>query len=198
MTRYDNDALTVMDLPERLRGRALVVESGCWEWQGWRNSADYGYLSVDGRDQCAHRVAYEALVGPIPNGLELDHLCVNPPCLNPAHLEPVTHAENQRRIAERQTGCRRAGHDWTDPNNVRSRPNGSRYCAACEREAQRRRHSEKTGKPYQGPMAERTHCPQGHPYDEANTYRHNGRRSCRACMQQRSLARRTTKTQGSN
>jgi hypothetical protein len=192
MSRQGNDALTVADLPERLRERVTVTDSDCWEWQGWRNNANYGYLSVDGRDQCAHRVSYEALVGGIAEGLELDHLCVNPPCINPVHLEPVTHAENQRRIAARQTACRRSGHDWTIPGNVRTRPNGSRYCAVCEREAQRRRHSEKTGKPFIGSQADRTHCPQGHPYDDENTYRHNGRRHCRACQRRRNTARRAT------
>ncbi len=78
MYRNDNDALTVMVLPERLREKVTATASDCWEWQGWRNSANYGYVRVDGRDQCAHRVAYEALVGPIADGLELDHLCTNP------------------------------------------------------------------------------------------------------------------------
>lgn len=131
------------DLPERMRTRVLETDSGCWEWQGWRNDANYGYLHSDGRDRCAHRVAYEALIGPIPSGMELDHLCTNPPCVNPAHLEPVTHAENQRRIAARQTSCRRAGHDWTDPRNVRIRKSGNRWCAECDRQDQRRRYAER-------------------------------------------------------
>lgn len=136
-------SLTIADLPERLRARVVETDSGCWEWQGWRNSANYGYLSVENRDRPAHRVAYAALVSQIPPGLELDHLCTNPPCVNPAHLEPVTHAENQRRIRERQTSCRRAGHDWTNPRNVYRRPNGSRYCVVCDRDAQRRRYQAK-------------------------------------------------------
>jgi len=192
--RSDDNALTVEQLPVRIRTRVVVTSTDCWEWQGWRNSANYGYVHVDGRDRCAHRAAYEALVSPIPEGLELDHLCVNPPCVNPAHVEVVTHAENQRRIRARQTSCRRAGHDWTDPKNVRSRPNGSRYCAVCEREAQRRRHTEKAGLPFQGAQSDRTHCPQGHPYDDENTYLHNGRRHCRACSRQRDRARRAIKT----
>ena len=123
-----------MSLVDRLTSRIEVQPNGCWEWTGWRNTANYGYLSVDGRDQCAHRVLFELVVGrPIIDGLELDHLCVNPPCVNPAHLEEVTHAENQRRIRDRQLACRRAGHDWTDPRNVRVRKNGRRYCAECDR-----------------------------------------------------------------
>lgn len=121
--------LTVTDRLARFE----VTPPGCWEWTGWRNSAGYGYLRFEGRDQPAHRVMWIATVGPIPDGLELDHLCTNPACVNPDHLEPVTHSENQRRIAERQTSCRKAGHDWTDPRNVRTRPNGRRYCAECDR-----------------------------------------------------------------
>ncbi|WP_328434558.1 HNH endonuclease signature motif containing protein [Streptomyces sp. NBC_00425] len=184
----------VDQLPEHLRSQVRVTDAGCWEWQGKVNNKGYGYYSERGRHTYAHRSSYEALVGPIPDGLEIDHLCVNPPCINPADLEPVTHAENQRRIAERQTACKRQGHDWTDPANVRTRPNGSRYCYACEREAQRRRHTEKTGVPYRGAQADRTHCPQGHPYDEENTYRtKRGGRMCKECTRQRNRERRALK-----
>lgn len=77
---------------------------GCWEWLATRTSNGYGQFwagrySATGQPllDSAHRVVYEALVGPIPAGLELDHLCRNAGCVNPAHLEPVTHAENVRR-----------------------------------------------------------------------------------------------------
>ena len=96
-------------------------------------------LAANGRDVPVHRVVYEALTGADITGLDLDHLCRNPGCVNPAHHEPVTHAENQRRIAKMQNECRRAGHDWSDPRNVRVRPNGARYCAECDRIDQRRR-----------------------------------------------------------
>ncbi|GHG10148.1 HNH endonuclease signature motif containing protein [Streptomyces hydrogenans] len=134
---------TLTDLPSRVSSRVEVTETGCWEWQGWRNGAGYGYLRVDGRDRCAHRVTYEALAGAIPPGLELDHLCTNPPCVNPGHLEPVTHQENQRRVGQRQTACQREGHDWTDPLNVRRRPDGRRYCAECDRKSCRDRYQAK-------------------------------------------------------
>lgn len=71
-------------------------ETGCWVWQR-STSRGYGYVTRGGRCVPAHRWYYEHLVGPIPEGLELDHLCRNPPCVNPDHLEPVTHAENMRR-----------------------------------------------------------------------------------------------------
>lgn len=71
---------------------------GCWLWTGFRRPAGYGQTGRNrGSAKQAHRVAYEMLVGPIPAGMELDHLCRMTPCVNPAHLEPVTPAENRRR-----------------------------------------------------------------------------------------------------
>lgn len=103
----------------------------CSVWTAARNPAGYGRFG----QLLAHRFAHELLVGPIPAGLEPDHLCRVPACLKvwadedgPAHIELVTHAENMRRG-----------------------------------------------------LALRTHCPQGHPYDEANTRYWRGQRRCRAC-----------------
>lgn len=71
----------------------------CWPWQKARQSAGYGVISrPDGSTGLAHRVIYEFLVGPVPKELDLDHLCRNKPCCNPAHLEPVTRGENNRRM----------------------------------------------------------------------------------------------------
>jgi len=108
---------------------------GCWTWTGTIDPGGYGHYKL-GQSQHAHRVAYELVVGPIPEGLELDHLCRNPSCVNPAHLEPVTHAENVRRgtVAQR-THCQK-GHEYT-PENTRMR-NGARVCRECHREQRRR------------------------------------------------------------
>lgn len=109
-------------------------------------SGDIPALSLEGQwngltvTDLPLRIA-EKIVGPIPDGLELDHTCVTPMCVFPAHTEPVTHAVNQRRIAERQLACRREGHDWTNPENVRTRPNGRRYCAECDRISLRARYA---------------------------------------------------------
>lgn len=124
---------------------ALLVEAdapGCWPWPGALNKKGYGTIDVvvNGRRyRSAHRFAYEQLVGPIPDGLELDHLCRNPPCVNPAHLEPVTRSENvrrgdkaRRRNREGQPLCIN-GHVVAGDN---ARPSaqfpGFLHCRACE------------------------------------------------------------------
>jgi hypothetical protein len=82
----------------RLAARTIRDDqSGCWEWQGATKRGGYGHMSVDGRMQLVHRLAWEVVAGPIEPGLEIDHLCRNRQCLNPAHLEPVTKEENVRR-----------------------------------------------------------------------------------------------------
>ena len=75
----------------------VVIESGCWEWQRGRFSTGYGRIRQNGKQLSAHRVFYEQARGSIPLGLFLDHLCRNRGCVNPAHLEPVSSAENNRR-----------------------------------------------------------------------------------------------------
>lgn len=70
----------------------------CWLWTGKIEETSYGRVSHRGRLEGAHRFAYELVVGPIPPGLHLDHLCRVPPCVNPAHLEPVTVAVNNQRV----------------------------------------------------------------------------------------------------
>lgn len=117
-------------LPAVMQERLLHVGEHV-RWTGWHNDDGYGYVRWDGRDQPVHRVVWVLLVAPIPAGYEVDHLCRVRDCV--LHLELVTHAENQRRLSRAQTACRRANHDWTDPRNVRVRPNGRRYCAECDR-----------------------------------------------------------------
>lgn len=112
-------------------------DTECWEWMASKQSNGYGRFGVGGRDGRglrAHRVAYELLVGPIPAGLEIDHLCRNRGCVNPAHMEPVTHHENMLRgdtlpaKEAAQTHCKR-GHLFDEANTYRRR--GSRECRAC-------------------------------------------------------------------
>lgn len=130
----------------------------CWPWLGYVDRDGYGHFMIPKpgggqNDEPAHRFAYEMLVGPIPDGLHLDHVkergCTLRSCVNPAHLDPVTPGENIRRG---ETGRIRA--------------------------AQQRA---------------KTHCPSGHPYDEANTIIYGGAkkyRRCRACERIRKQRRR--------
>lgn len=121
------------------------IATPCWLWKGWHNDQGYAYVRWDGRDQPAHRVLFEVLTGQSLDELDRDHVCRVVACIRPDHGEAVTHAENMRRIREHQTSCRREGHDWTDPRNVRIRPNGSRYCAECDRQAQVLRYARRKG-----------------------------------------------------
>lgn len=87
---------------DRIMDRRLITPTGCWEWQGKRTPRGYGQLAVRERSLYVHRQSYEHHVGPIPTGLVVDHLCYNPPCFNPDHLEAVTQKENLRRSRDRR------------------------------------------------------------------------------------------------
>lgn len=98
-------------------------ESGCWRWNGPHHRLGYAQLA----GQYAHRFAYEYYKGAIPDGLDIDHLCRVRDCVNPDHLEAVTHAENMRRSRLQQCG---AGHAMTE-TNVYVTPRGQRHCREC-------------------------------------------------------------------
>lgn len=154
-------------LPEHERFWPKVVfdanDAGCWEWQGAASSAGYGKIMTGSRSDGsrryapAHRWAYEFCVGPIPDGLQLDHLCRNPSCVNPDHLEPVTNRENTLR--------------GNAPIRMREANPGAAFQSA------------------------KTHCPQGHIYDDANTRwtsatgNHSATRHCRTCNKAQDTAR---------
>lgn len=137
-------------VPPSDRFWALVQKTdACWLWRGHTTPGDYGRFWTGGRHIVAHRWAYEQVVGPIPSGLFLDHLCRTRLCVRPDHLEPVTHQENMRRgMRAQQTHCIH-GHPLTPENTyrVKSRP-GSRPCRTCnitharEQTARRRRNHE--------------------------------------------------------
>lgn len=127
--------------PERFWPKVEVGD--CWRWLGAINDAGYGiFRTSDRRNVRAHRWCYEALVGPIPEGLTLDHLCRNPACINPDHLEPVTQKVNKgRSVAGRRnwrklrTHCKR-GHAFGGYNDYIYK--GQRHCRACRVEDNQR------------------------------------------------------------
>lgn len=120
---------------------ALIAKTdSCWLWQGYTNKKGYGSVRrrhIRAMPIPVHRYAYEQLVGKIPEGLYLDHLCRIPSCVNPEHLEPVTNKENVLRGVgisaknAKKTHCLR-GHEFTSENTYRwsGKPNG-RSCKKC-------------------------------------------------------------------
>lgn len=127
---------------DRVLAKVKVHPLGCWEFTGKLHKSGYALVSegrAGGRTLKAHRVVYEDWFGPIPVGLTLDHLCFNPRCVNPAHLEPVPSAENVRRAHRAgrydhrrgplKTHCVH-GHPY-DAVTTYISPNGKRGCRTC-------------------------------------------------------------------
>jgi hypothetical protein len=119
----------------RFKAKYKVTKSGCWEWTACKIQG-YGSFSYNCKKIGAHVYAYTHFVGPIPEGLELDHLCRNPGCVNPAHLEPVTpkvnvmRSENWAALNAKKTYCKR-GHPLI-PENLQIK-NGHRICLECRK-----------------------------------------------------------------
>lgn len=141
-------------IPPAIRDRLTVTETSsgtfCYLWSGELTERGYGRVTIRGRHQRVHRVAYAAAVGPIPPGMVLGHTChdddptctagdacVHRRCANPAHLLPMTPSANVRAGRRPRHGTCRNGHDVTTPGALYVRPDGETECRACRAAARR-------------------------------------------------------------
>lgn len=159
-------------------------KTNCWNWTG-QKSRGYGVISDGaGKQHVAHRFVYEQTGGVLVAGLELDHKCRNTGCVNPKHLDQVTHALNVQRS---DAGIRNAektrcdsGHEFT-PENTYITPKGYRSCRTCTRIAVRESQRRKRAKA-QAALATATECKNGHEYTAETEYiGQGGSRQCRIC-----------------
>jgi len=170
--------LTRTPIEQRFWTKVQKTET-CWLWTA-ATTGGYGVIGAGGAGNgyvLAHRYSYETLVGPIPDGLQIDHLCRVRHCVRPDHLEAVERRTNLLRgvsppaVQSRQTHCKN-GHPF-ESGNTYVDPRGKRRCRTCYQVWTRARLH---------PQAPRTQCPRGHPYDAANTYvTRKGSPTCRRC-----------------
>jgi hypothetical protein len=139
----------VMSPEDRFSAYAMEDGSGCWIWAGPVSTesevpkrVSYGILVINKRHVFAHRWSYEHHVGPIPDGLEIDHLCRRPLCVNPEHLEAVTHKVNMERAWHGGTppGMCDNGHVRTEENTGFRAASGKPFCKECTRISDRKRY----------------------------------------------------------
>lgn len=168
------------DPKAKLLARVVADSNGCHIWTAGKNDRGYGYVVINGSKIYTHRLSYELFVGPIPDGLVIDHLCRNPPCCNPTHLEPVTPAENTRRGEPAQrTHCPK-GHLYDEANTrIRHRTDKKNGTSVTSRECRKCNQARRQEK-----YAARTHCDRGHAYTDDNTiHTPGGKRWCKTCRE---------------
>lgn len=136
-------------LLDRIEAKIVRHANGCWIWVGARTGSGYGQAWFGGRKMQAHRLTYEMMRGPIPDGMTLDHLCRVRLCVNPAHLEPVTRGENVLRgegvtaKRARSVTCKYGHQLVADHRPGRA---GWRWCPVCHKAVNARRPTTRAGR----------------------------------------------------
>lgn len=196
------------DQLDRAWSQISVADDGCWIWTGARLPSGYGRLKIAGVQVYSHRLIYMITTGPIDPGLHTDHLCRNPPCCNPGHLEPVTARENVMRspihpaaINARKTHC-----DNDHPlsgDNLLINVNGGRVCRTCASEGARRSYAKKTGRSADALSTQGSRrpspdvCINGHALNDTNSYIDpRGTKRCRDCAREQQRRWREKKETG--
>jgi hypothetical protein len=159
-----------VNVPETILRRIFVMEDGCHYWLGGTSPKGYGKVTLNRKPWRVHRLMW-FLIGKdlpdyAPGGLQMDHLCLNTSCCNPAHLQLVDQSTNMKRAADQRTHCAK-GHELTDDNTRTHR--GYRECKICVAASLH-------------PRTRPTACPSGHSYSGENLYiRPDGQQVCREC-----------------
>lgn len=187
-TIYDADAW-VGDPIKRLMSRVTKTQDSCWAWNG-ALVRGYGVINIDGKTEYVHRVVFAASGRKFNRSLTLDHICRNPRCVNPDHLEPVTRSENARRmnLAQPRDRCRK-GHLYSEYGKTKSG-----RCIKCyESSPSRKNQSSSSSKPYRQLVRDDadSHCANGHEYSVFGRYPSG---NCRKCQAEKDLQRGKRKT----
>lgn len=176
-TIYDADAW-VGDPIKRLMSRVTKSKDSCWVWNG-ALVRGYGVINIDGKTEYVHRVVFAASVKKFDKSLTLDHICRNPRCVNPEHLEPVTRSENVRRmnLSQPRDRCRK-GHLYVEYGKTK---NGR--CIKCyESSPSRQGRSVSQSKPYRQLVRDdsESRCANGHEYVVVGRFPSGNCRKCQA------------------
>jgi len=202
------DELAFPALLQELLRRSKRTSTGCLEWTGWRTATGYGVRAFRGRGQNTHRLMYMAVIGAIPDGMQILHSCDNPPCMNPRHLSLGTGQKNMQESVERgrhyeavKPNCDR-GHPLSGANLYVCKDE-RRHCRTCQRARQRMRLGWPEDLAYSVPRKQgwppkdlvriepkktrkqlSAHCSKGHELSGRNRYvTPKGNVECRTCRQ---------------
>jgi len=168
-------------VPETMLRQIFVTEYGCHLWLGTLTEKGYGRVTRKQKGRKVHRLLWEMtgrdLPDYVPGGKQLDHLCLDKSCCNPAHIELVTQLTNMQRRAAGRSHCKN-GHELTDANIVIR--HNYKACKQCDRAAVDRRTGKERPPGWLHP-SERTYCDHGHLWETNAAYKSTGYRYCRAC-----------------